>query len=169
MEGEILLPFDIVKEYFDPYIFWDEALGKVTITTKDRVIRMKTDKLDAIVNNEPITLNIPVTVENDVVYIPIEFLAEFYGIEVSYIEKSNVVIIDYKKSIKQIAEPIESQAVVRKGRSVREPIIRKFDLTSGETSENTLRIFEEYDKWYKVRTWMVRSDILKNALWLLKE
>lgn len=143
MEGEILLPFDIVKEYFDPYIFWDEALGKVTITTKDRVIRMKTDKLDAIVNNEPITLNIPVTVENDVVYIPIEFLAEFYGIEVSYIEKSNVVIIDYKKSIKQIAEPIESQAVVRKGRSVREPIIRKFDLTSGETSENTLRIFEE--------------------------
>jgi len=57
---------------------------------------MKTDKLDAIVNNQPITLNIPVTVENDVVYIPIEFLAEFYGIEVSYVEKSNVVIIDYK-------------------------------------------------------------------------
>ncbi|ABN54093.1 MAG TPA: glycoside hydrolase [Hungateiclostridium thermocellum] len=153
LEGEVLLPFDIVKEYFDPHIFWDEALGKVTITTKDRVIRMKTDKLDAIVNNQPITLNIPVTVENDVVYIPIEFLAEFYGIEVSYVEKSNVVIIDYKNSIKQIAEPIDPEAVVRKGRSIREPIIRKFDLSSGDTAENTLRIFEEYDKWYKVRTW----------------
>ncbi|ODM26755.1 glycoside hydrolase [Clostridium sp. Bc-iso-3] len=153
MEGEILLPFDVVKEYFDPHIFWDEALGKVTITTKDRVIRMKTDNLNAIVNNEPITLNIPVTVENEVVYIPIEFLAEFYGIEVSYIQESNVIIIDYKNSIRQIAEPIQPEAVVRKGRSIREPIIRKFDLTSGGTSENTLRIFEEYDKWYKVRTW----------------
>lgn len=153
MEGEILLPFDVVKEYFDPYIFWDEALGKVTITTEDRVIRMKTDNLDAIVNNEPITLNIPVTEENEVIYIPIEFLAEFYGIETSYIESSNAIIIDYRNSIRQIAEPIQPEAVVRIGRSIREPIIRKFDLTSSQTSENALRIIEEYDKWYKVRTW----------------
>jgi len=101
-----------------------------------------------------------------VVYIPIEFLAEFYGIEVSYVEKSNVVIIDYKNSIKQIAEPIDPEAVVRKGRSIREPIIRKFDLSSGDTAENTLRIFEEYDKWYKVRTWDGAIGYIENVLWL---
>jgi len=57
---------------------------------------MKTDKLDAIVNNQPITLNIPVTVENDVVYIPIEFLAEFYGIEVSYVERAMSLLLTIK-------------------------------------------------------------------------
>ena len=128
-------------------------MEKVTITTKDRVIRMKTDNLNAIVNNEPITLNIPVTKDNDVVYIPIEFLADFYGIEVSYIKDSNAIIIDYKNTIRQIAEPIDSNAVVRKGRSIRYPIIKKLDMDTENADKNTLRIFEEYDKWYKVRTW----------------
>lgn len=153
MEGEILLSFDVVKKYFDPNIFWDEALEKVTITTRDRVIRMKTDNLDALVNNNPMTLKIPVTKENEAIYIPIEFLADFYGIEVSYINTSNTIIIDYKNSIRQIAEPIDPEAVVRKGRSIRYPIIRKFDLASQKPDENALRIFEEYEKWYKVRTW----------------
>ncbi len=153
IDEEILLPFDIVKKYFDPNIYWDEALQKVTITTKDRVIRMKTDVLDALVNNNPMTLNIPVTVEDDTVYIPIEFLGDFYGIEVSYIKESNIIIIDYKNSIRQIAEPIETDAVIRKGRSIRHPIIRKLEMTQASSEKNTLRIFEEYDKWYKVRTW----------------
>jgi len=96
LEGEVLLPFDIVKEYFDPHIFWDEALGKVTITTKDRVIRMKTDKLDAIVNNQPITLNIPVTVENDVVYIPIEFLAEFTVLKCHTLKRAMSLLLTIK-------------------------------------------------------------------------
>jgi len=93
----VLLPFDIVKEYFDPHIFWDEALGKVTITTKDRVIRMKTDKLDAIVNNQPITLNIPVTVENDVVYIPIEFWPNFTVLKCHTLKRAMSLLLTIKQ------------------------------------------------------------------------
>ncbi|NMB33818.1 MAG: glycoside hydrolase [Clostridium sp.] len=152
-EGEVLLPFNVVKKYFDPHIFWDEALEKVTITTENRVIRMKTDNLDAIVNNEPMTLNLPVTNDNGVIYIPIEFLADFYGIEVTYIKESNVIIIDYMNSIRQIAEPIDAKSVLRKKRSLRSPIIRRFDMETQEAFRNEFRIFEEYDKWYKVRTW----------------
>ncbi|MFZ5989863.1 MAG: glycosyl hydrolase family 18 protein [Bacillota bacterium] len=153
LEGEVLLPFNVVKSYFDPNIYWDEALEKVTITTKDRVIRMKTDNLDAIVNNKPMALKIPVIKENEIVYIPIEFLSSFYSIEVSYIKQSNVIVIDYKNSLRQIAEPISPEAVIRRGRSMRYPIIRKLSLSAESSEENTLRIFEEYDKWYKVRTW----------------
>jgi len=61
--GEIMLPFDMVKKYLDPSIYWDEALKKVTVTTKDRVIRMKTDNLNAMINNKPIDLKIPVIEE----------------------------------------------------------------------------------------------------------
>lgn len=153
LEGEVLLSFDTVKEHFDENIFWDETLEKVTITTKDRVIRMKTNNLDAIVNNNPMALKIPVTEQDGVIYIPIEFLSDFYDIEVSYIESSNVIIVDHKNSIRQIAEPIVQEAVIRKGMTLRYPIIRKLELAEGSIEQNELRVFEEYDKWYRVRTW----------------
>lgn len=149
VEGEILLAFDTIKEYIDPYIYWDEKLGKVTVTTKDRVIRMKTESLDAMVNNEPMTLDIPVEEDSGTVYVPIEFLSDFYNIEIQKLSNNNVVIVDFKNSIKQIAEPIVENAVVRKGTSVRQPIIKKIDINSEE--DNTMRVFEEYEKWYKVR------------------
>ena len=149
VEGEILLAFDTIKEYIDPYIHWDEKLGKVTVTTKDRVIRMKTESLDAMVNNEPMTLDIPVEEDSGTVYVPIEFLSDFYNIEIQKLSNNNVVIVDFKNSIKQIAEPIVENAVVRKGTSVRQPIIKKIDINSEE--DNTMRVFEEYEKWYKVR------------------
>lgn len=146
VDNEILLPLDVVKKYFDPNIFWDDRLKKVTVTTRDRVIRMKTDNLTAMINNKPVTLNIPVRVENDTVYIPIEFLKDFYSIEISYLKENNVVVIDYKNSIRQIAEAIDPNAVIRTGRSKRYPILKKF-----RSDDNMMRVFDEYEKWYKIR------------------
>lgn len=152
IDNEILLPLEIVKEYFDPYIHWDKALKKVTITTDNKVIRMKTGDLEAYVNNEPITLNIPVLERGKTVMVPIDFLSEFYNIDIQYLEEDSVIIIDYKNSIRQIAEPIDEKAVVRTGRSKRSPIVQKFDLENGDPAKNRMRVFKEYDKWYKVRT-----------------
>lgn len=152
MDGEILLPLGVIKDYIDPYIYWDSNLKKVTITTKDRVIRMKTGSLNALVNNEEMLLSIPVIEENGVIYIPIEFLAEFYNIEVQYIEDNNVILIDFINTIVQIAEPIDVNAVVRKGRSRKYPIIKEFDLENDKPEDLKLRVFEEYEDWYKIRT-----------------
>lgn len=151
-ETEVLLPFSTIKSHIDPNIYWDEALEKVTVTTKDRVIRMKTDQLEAMVNNEPISLDIPAREVNGIVYIPIMFLKDFYNLEVTQIKENNTVIIDLKNDIRQLAEPIEPKAVVRKGMSRQYPIIKKIDLESENPEDNALRIFEEYEKWYRVRT-----------------
>jgi len=150
VDEEILIPFDTIKKYIDPYIYWDENAKKVTVTTKDRVIRMKTENLTAMVNNEPMELNIPVIEDEGVIYIPIEFLCDFYNIEISYLEDNNVIIIDFKNSVIQQASPIDENAVIRTGRSKRYPIVMKFDASDVENGY-TLRVFEEYDKWYKVR------------------
>jgi len=150
VDEEILMPFDTIKKYIDPYIYWDENTKKVTVTTKDRVIRMKTENLTAMVNNEPMELNIPVVEDEGIVYIPIEFLSDFYNIEISYLKENNVIIIDFKNSIVQQASPIDEKAVIRSGRSRRYPIVKKFD-ASDIGNEDALRVFEEYDKWYKVR------------------
>jgi spore germination protein YaaH len=152
IDGEILLPFDVVKKYIDPHIYWDSNLKKVTITTKDRVIRMETGNLDALVNNKEMVLSIPVTEKDGEVYIPIEFLADFYNIELNHLKDNNVIIVDFVNRIIQLAEPIDVKAVVRKGRSIKYPIIKKFDFETDNPEDISLRIFEEYKDWYKVRT-----------------
>ncbi len=149
-DGRILLPLEMVKEHIDPDINWDEKLHKLTVTTKDRVIRMKTGSLEAFVNNKPVMLNIPAAEEEGTVLVPIEFLSEFYGIDIVNNTESNVIIIDFKNRIRQTAEPVMSGAVVRIGRSAKEPIIKKLDGAEGKDRE--LRVFEEYEKWYRVRT-----------------
>lgn len=150
VDDRILLPLPLVKEHIDPNISWDAALHKLTVTTKDRVIRMKTGSLEAFVNNKPVTLNIPATEENGDVFVPIEFLSDFYGIDIAYNKLNNVIIIDFKNRIRQTAELVKTGAVIRTGCSTSDPIIKKMDGTEGKDSE--LRVFEEYEKWYKVRT-----------------
>lgn len=149
IDDRILLPLPLVKEYIDPNISWDAALHKLTITTQDRVIRMKTGSLEAFVNNKPVTLNVPATEENGGVFVPIEFLSDFYGIDIEKNIENSVIIIDFKNRIRQAAEPIMPSAVVRTGCSTSDPIVKKMDGTDGSDSE--LRVFEEFEKWYKVR------------------
>lgn len=151
-DGQILLPFDTIKAHIDPYIWWDEALQKVTVTTGDKVIKMKTGDLDAFVNEEPIELKFPVTEIDGVLYLPIEFLSSFYKINVKYNSSSNVVIIDRQDVIHRIGYPVSSEAVVRKGRHIRYPIIKRFDNPDLTSEDSKVYIFEEYDRWYKVRT-----------------
>ncbi|MCX7709826.1 MAG: glycosyl hydrolase family 18 protein [Clostridia bacterium] len=150
-DGEILLPFSIVKEYIDKNIYWDSTSKKVTVTTKDRVIRMRTESLQALVNNKPVNLKLSVSVEKDVVFIPIEFLSDFYKIQVKHIKENNVVVIDYAATSKQIAEPTRKSVAVRSGTSIRYPVIKRIAMEQ-KPEERALRVFEETDKWYKVRT-----------------
>lgn len=153
VDEEILLPIEVIKKYFDPNIYWDDNLKKVTITTENKLIRMKTNELEAMVNNKPVNLNMPAIEENGEVFIPIEFLSDLYNIDINYLKDQNVIIIDYRNRMIQIAEPISEEAVIRKGRSIKYPIIKRFEFKDSENNkENILRVYEEYDKWYKVRT-----------------
>ena len=149
VDGEILLPLNLIKEYIDPGIYWDKKLEKVTVTTKDRVVRMKTGSLDAFVNNKPVTLNIPASVKNGEVLVPIEFLSEFYNINITYLKQNNVIVIDLKNVEKKLAEPLKDVTLVRRGETIHYPIVEKLN---EDTKDKTLRVFSESEEWYGVRT-----------------
>ncbi len=164
-DGAVFLPKEVILEYIDPNLNWDGNLHKLTITTENRVIRMKTDSLDAYVNNKPVALNFPVVEDDGTVFVPIEFLSEFYNIKVNYIKDNNVIVIDFTNKVRQLATPIDPEAVVRSGMSLRQPIVKElevsgnkaFDTAGSQTTamveeENSLTVFEEYEDWYRVRT-----------------
>ena len=152
-EGRVLLPFGTVKKHIDPYIWWDEAQQKVIVTTKDRVIRMETGKLDALINEEPMELQFPPVEEDGTLYIPMDFLKDFYRVNIRYMPEQDVVIVDHRNSIYRMGEPLSAEAVIRTGMSIKEPIVREYDEAELGSQAAELIIFEEYESWYRVRTY----------------
>ncbi|HEX9058768.1 MAG TPA: stalk domain-containing protein, partial [Clostridia bacterium] len=150
-DEQIMLPFNVVSKYLDPTINWDKGAQKVTVTTLSKVVRMKTDNLKAFVNNKPVNLKLPVSVKEDTVYIPIEFLSDLYNININWIKNKNIIIIDYKNKSATTAKPVSLEAVIRRGASIRYPIIEK--LNSEENKQKELRVINDGAKWVKVRTW----------------
>lgn len=145
--GQLLFPLDAVRRYIDPNVYWDEKVSKVVFTTKDKVLIMKTGKLTAMVNARPVDLNIPVRLVEGRPYIPIQMLDTMFGIELQWIEKNNVAVLDYRKNTVQVAEVQTDNRFMRIKPAFWSPAVKK-DIDNGEL----LRVFGENGKWYKVRS-----------------
>lgn len=145
--GQLLFPMETIKKYIDPNAYWDEKASKAVFTTKDRVLIMKTGKLTAMVNTRPVDLNIPARLVDNKPYIPIQMLDTMFGIELQWIEKNNVAVLDYKENTIQVATVQKDNRIMRIKPALWSPAVRK-NIDKGET----LRVFEEYEKWYKVRS-----------------
>lgn len=153
IDGQVLLPFDVVKSHIDPYIWWDDELKKVTITTKDRVIRMQTESLDALINGKPMELEVPVTKREGIIYVPIEIFKSFYNINIQIIDNHNgavTVIIDKLTEGSQVVTLKDNvnKLRVHTGMSIRTPLIRLMEAEEAKS----LKIFGEHNGWYLVRT-----------------
>ena len=126
-DNEIALDIDTVRRYIDNTVYWDEANGKVTVTTRNWLVRMNTDSLTAFVNDrQEVRLELPVFENDGVVYLPLKFLSEYFQIRVAYDKGNNVVIVDDRREIIQTATVVENGAVIRLGRSEKEPIVKRF-------------------------------------------
>lgn len=146
IEGEILLPFSFIQDYIDPYIFWDPQVQKVTITTENKVIRMATDELTYYVNEEPLTLEIPMKIIQGTPYLPVSFLEQFFPIETNYHEKTNIITVDYYTEEKTIGIVAKEKSQLRLHPTIKSPTIT----TLKEGQE--VRIYESIEDWYQIRT-----------------
>lgn len=148
-DSEIYLPVDFVKDNMDKYIFWENESKKLTITTENKVIKMKTDELTAYVNNQPLELDIPIKIENNTAYIPATLLESLYYFNITYSKATDIVMVDYKDQPKTTAKLKSKTQVVRSEPNIKAPIIK--DLKKGDEviiyTSDTLD-----DKWTKIRT-----------------
>jgi spore germination protein YaaH/SH3-like domain-containing protein len=152
-EGEALqLPLQFIQQYIDPYLTYEESESgsSVILTTKDRVIRFKTDQLTAYLNEEPMTLRYPVEVVDEIVYMPIEPLREYYGIRIIQDAETGVVhIMKQGDAVQQgviaAREERDEPAAIRSAPSIKAPIYA--DLQDGEE----VIIWGERDGWYIVQ------------------
>lgn len=146
-DNEIYIPVDFIKKYnIDEYIFWDNELNKLTITTENKVITMKTEELDYFVNNKPTRLNLPVYNIDSVFYMPASLLKELYQIDIDFQEEYNTVIIDYNDEPKVEAETLSGKKINLRY----EPNIKS--VIEDKLLDEKVIIFESEGKFTKVRT-----------------
>lgn len=145
-DGNILIPFDVIKKYIDPTAHWDEKLKIAVFTTEDKLITMKTDKLTAMINRRPVDLNIPTRIVDDTAYIPIEFLKDILNIDLEFYG-GQVVVMDIREESIITAKVIMEGAAIKRNNSIFSPYLKK-QIDIGES----MRVFEKEDKWYKVRS-----------------
>jgi len=114
--GEAYVPFRFVKEKTDPNAFWDET-GTVVVTTKDKVVKLKTDSLTAHVNQNPVDLKVPVVLENGEPYIPSSVLETLYPLSASYYPDEGVFIARPRDEVSLVGIS-DSEVVVRVSPSI---------------------------------------------------
>ena len=150
-EGASLkLPLSFIRDVIDPAIIYEEETGSVIITTKDKVVRLKTDQLTAMVNEKPVDLRFPVEKQGDTVYVPVDPLKQFYPLDIIEAEQTGIVIVHRRSDAvqwgKAVAKDESGRTVaVRSGAGIKFPIVA--DVSPGDS----LIIWSEQDGWYRVQ------------------
>lgn len=145
IQGEVFLPVEIVQEYLDPEIYWEEDTGRVIVTTKNKVVRMATEEISARVNAQDVSLQAPVIEKNGRPWIPIEFLAQLYRIDVCYYSDTQRVVIISKDRERQQGRVLTGTKL-RTAPGFRNPWL--VELQPGEKVE----VFAKENGYYLART-----------------
>lgn len=155
--GEAYVPFEFVKEVIDPDAFWDES-GLVVVTTKDKVIKLRTDSLTAYVNQHPVDLRVPVTLESGEPYIPAATMEMLYPLSTKYF-RGEGVFVARRTDEPQTVGTSDRGAVVRVSPSF---FARRVGVASAGTE---LDIYDSEGGWVLVETsegfvgWVSKRDI----------
>ncbi|MEF3306441.1 glycosyl hydrolase family 18 protein [Paenibacillus sp. GYB003] len=143
------LPLDFIKEKVDPSIVYESASDSVIITTKDKVVRMKTNALTAMVNEKPLELKFPIVKQQNDIYVPIDPIKQYYGFTVAESAETGNVVVHLQGDNVQWGKTETSSkdgvAAMRREPGIKSPIVA--DVPAGES----VMIWSEHDGWYKAQ------------------
>lgn len=140
------LPLELVQKWIDPTIIYEKSSDSVIITTEEKVIRMKTTELSALMNEKPISLSFPVEKKDETIYLPIEPLKQLYPFEIRESAKSGAILL-FKQGdvIKWAKHEGKKEAQLRTEPTIKAPI-----LSTIAVNEEVMILSTEGD-WIKVQ------------------
>lgn len=94
---EIYIPVNTIKETVDPYIYINDDMESITITTADHVIKMHSDETTYYVNDQPTELSLPLYTIDDTSYLPVNIMEDIYNTAVNYNADTKILSIDSNK------------------------------------------------------------------------
>ena len=92
--GIIYVSMDDMENFFDKYIYIEDETNEIITTYEDKIASIGFDANKLTLNGSTKKINAHAIEENDVVYMPISEMLDVYNIEITNIEKTNVIIVD---------------------------------------------------------------------------
>ena len=92
-DGRVLVPIRAIVESLIGYAEWDAEEKSVYISTPDADVTMRVDDPVAIVNGEEVSLEVPPTIVDERVLVPLRFVSENMGMEASWNEDTKEIIV----------------------------------------------------------------------------
>jgi hypothetical protein len=151
IDEHVYLPLNVVNQWVDPDLVWDEDSTSVILTSPGKVIQMETEQLTAYVNDQPAPLRFPVEIQDQEVYLPMEPLAGWLGLSVSLLMDKQMVLIEQDSDVlvwgelNELEDGEQKQHTIRYAPGIQSPIVA--DAKVGEQ----LKIFGEKEGWYVVQ------------------
>lgn len=140
------LPLELIQEWMDPSIIYEKSTDSVIITTKDKVLQLKTTELSALMNEKPITLSFPVEKKGNDIYVPIEPLRQLYPFEIRESEKSGAILLFKKGDLVKWGKHVGTEdAQLRTFASIKAPIV------STIANNEQVMILAVEGEWYRVQ------------------
>jgi hypothetical protein len=112
VNGRVLVPLRDIVEALGAKIEWDDTTKTVTVKKADLVITYKIGSLTGIRNNEIIQIPVPGQLVEGTTMIPLRFVSEALGTNVSWDEHSQTVLISSKvKTEVEVTNILEGNVV----------------------------------------------------------
>ncbi|MCG1011088.1 N-acetylmuramoyl-L-alanine amidase [Tepidanaerobacter sp. GT38] len=89
-----LAPVRVISENLGAEVYWDNDNRQVQIITSSKTIILKIDDVKALVNGQEVVLDVPAKIVNDRTLVPLRFLSESLGADVSWDNDLRRVIIN---------------------------------------------------------------------------
>lgn len=119
VEGRTLVPARAVFEAMGGAVSWDAAAREVSVEIDDVNVKLKIDSKKAYINGTEKALDVPARIIKDRTMIPVRFVSEAAGCEVSWDDKNRVVsILSPADEVEIALTAIRSIELARKGDSV---------------------------------------------------
>ena len=92
-EGVTMVPIRVITEAFGAVVEWNEEEQSITITYEGVEMRLVVGSIEATINGRSLTVLSPPEVYNDRTMVPLRFISENFGADVSYDGETESVLV----------------------------------------------------------------------------
>jgi len=158
-DGHVKLPLPLLDQLLeDSPIHYEAESNTLVLTTLDKVLRFKTESLDALLNEKSYNLSITAQVEKDMVYIPAELIEQLYGLHVLQLEEETAIAVyDAEYTVKTATVSRKKGTALRYEPTIKSPYYMELE------SQQKVMVWETGEEWSKVQTMSGVMGYVKNA------
>ena len=161
-DDDIYLSMQDLQNFFDKYIYEDTENNQIITTYEDKIAVIGFEENKMIVNGSEKSTFAHALKQDDTIYLPITEMKDVYGIDIEYIEKTKVVLVD------SIARE-QKKAIVSKNSSVKSSTNFIAKTVDRVDKGSSCVVISEEGKYTKIRTengkiGYVKSKIIANTI-----